>query len=99
MVPGFDKIHTKFKLNGKNIDLEVEKDHTLLWVLRTQFKLTGTKFGCGSGYCGSCTVLIDGEQHIKEEGSNELDWDSRQEFAATTIEMKKLLENNQNTYS
>ncbi|NQU51740.1 MAG: (2Fe-2S)-binding protein [Bacteroidetes bacterium] len=51
----------KFKLNGKNIDLEVEKDHTLLWVLRTQFKLTGTKFGCGFGYCGSCTVLIDGE--------------------------------------
>jgi len=51
----------KFKLNGKNVELEVEKDHTLLWVIRTQLKLTGTKFGCGIGHCGSCNVLIDGE--------------------------------------
>jgi aerobic-type carbon monoxide dehydrogenase small subunit (CoxS/CutS family) len=37
------------------------KIETLLWALRTQFNLTGTKYGCGEGYCGSCTVLIDGD--------------------------------------
>lgn len=39
----------------------MEKDQFLLWVLRTQFNLTGTKYGCGMGYCGSCTVLMDGD--------------------------------------
>lgn len=48
-----------FKLNGKSIRLEVDPERMLLWVLRTDLELTGTKFGCGEGYCGSCTVLVD----------------------------------------
>lgn len=49
----------QFKLNGKQVDVVIEKNQTLLWLLRTQFNLTGTKYGCGLGYCGSCTVLMD----------------------------------------
>ena len=51
----------KFELNGKQVEANPEQNETLLWTLRTQFNLTGTKYGCGEGYCGSCTVLIDGE--------------------------------------
>ena len=40
--------------------LNVDGDRLLLWVLRTDLGLTGTKFGCGEGHCGSCTVLVDG---------------------------------------
>jgi aerobic-type carbon monoxide dehydrogenase small subunit (CoxS/CutS family) len=49
----------KFTLNGKSTSIDVEGDRTLLWVLRTDLGLTGTKFGCGKGLCGSCTVVID----------------------------------------
>lgn len=49
-----------FKLNGKSVHIETDSSQLLLWVLRTEFGLTGTKYGCGIGYCGSCTVLIDG---------------------------------------
>jgi len=49
----------KFTLNGKPQTLDVEGDRKLLWVLRTDLGLTGTKFGCGMGLCGSCTVVID----------------------------------------
>ena len=49
----------EFNLNGKMVSVELEKSQTLLWVLRTHFNLTGTKYGCGEGYCGACTVLID----------------------------------------
>jgi aerobic-type carbon monoxide dehydrogenase small subunit (CoxS/CutS family) len=49
----------KFTLNGKPTSIEVEGDRKLLWVLRTDLGLTGTKFGCGMGLCGSCTVVID----------------------------------------
>src|ERR1035437_6805815 len=48
-----------FKLNGKPVRLEVDGDRTLLWVLRTELGLTGTKFGCGAGHCGCCTVLVN----------------------------------------
>lgn len=51
----------QFTLNGKQVEVEVESDQTLLWVLRTHFNLTGTKYGCGLGYCGSCTVLMDND--------------------------------------
>ena len=51
----------QFELNGKPVQLDVDSDLTLLWVIRTHFNLTGTKFGCGEGFCGSCTVLIDNE--------------------------------------
>lgn len=50
-----------FNLNGKSVRLNVDGARPLLWVLRTDLGLTGTKFGCGEGYCGSCTVLVDGE--------------------------------------
>ncbi|MCY1719933.1 (2Fe-2S)-binding protein [Prolixibacteraceae bacterium Z1-6] len=49
----------EFTLNGKNVSVELEKSKKLLWVLRTHFSLAGTKYGCGEGYCGSCTVLVD----------------------------------------
>jgi aerobic-type carbon monoxide dehydrogenase small subunit (CoxS/CutS family) len=49
-----------FKLNGKPVRLDVDGERTLLWVLRTDLALTGTKFGCAEGHCGSCTVLING---------------------------------------
>ena len=48
-------------VNGKDYKVDVPKDMTLLWVLRDHLKLTGTKFSCGVGECGSCTVLISGE--------------------------------------
>ncbi len=49
----------KFRLNGKPTSLEVEGDRMLLWVLRTDLGLTGTKFGCGESVCGACTVVVD----------------------------------------
>lgn len=50
-----------FQLNGKKTEVLIDPSLTLLWVLRNQFGLTGTKFGCGMGFCGSCTILIDNE--------------------------------------
>jgi carbon-monoxide dehydrogenase small subunit len=50
-----------FTLNQKPVRLKTDGDRPLLWVLRTEFALTGTKYGCGEGYCGSCTVLVDGK--------------------------------------
>jgi len=50
-----------FQLNGKKTEVLIDPTLTLLWVLRNQFGLTGTKFGCGEGFCGSCTILIDNE--------------------------------------
>jgi len=48
-----------FKLNNKPVRLEADGSRPLLWVLRTDLGLTGTKFGCGDGHCGSCAVLVD----------------------------------------
>jgi aerobic-type carbon monoxide dehydrogenase small subunit (CoxS/CutS family) len=50
----------EFNLNGQAVKLETEPDRSLLWVLRGDLALTGTKYGCGSGFCGACTVLVDG---------------------------------------
>jgi len=49
-----------FTLNGAPTRLTVDVDRRLLWVLRTDLGLTGTKFGCGESQCGACTVLVDG---------------------------------------
>jgi aerobic-type carbon monoxide dehydrogenase small subunit (CoxS/CutS family) len=51
----------RFELNGKKTETLLDPKLTLLWVLRNQFGLTGTKYGCGMGFCGACTVLIDNE--------------------------------------
>jgi len=51
----------KFELNGTRTVLEQPPHTALLWVLREHLKLTGTKFGCGSGLCGACTVHLDGQ--------------------------------------
>ncbi len=50
-----------FQLNDNPVHLRVDPDRPLLWVLRTDLGLTGTKFGCGEGICGACTVLINNE--------------------------------------
>ncbi len=51
----------EFELNGSGTALEQPPHTALLWVLREHLKLTGTKFGCGSGLCGACTVHLDGQ--------------------------------------
>jgi len=51
----------QFKLNGKAAKLTVDSDRKLLWVLRTDLGLTGTKYGCGESFCGACTVLVGNE--------------------------------------
>ena len=50
----------KLNVNGKSRDVNVEPDTPLLWVLREQVGLTGTKYGCGAAACGACSVLING---------------------------------------
>ncbi len=50
-----------FTLNGKPARVDVDPDRALLWVLRDDLGLTGTKYGCGQAVCGSCTVLVDDE--------------------------------------
>ena len=49
------------KINGKDHTLDVTDDMPLLWALRDKLNMTGTKYSCGIGLCGSCTVLVDGE--------------------------------------
>ncbi|MHC4541456.1 MAG: (2Fe-2S)-binding protein, partial [Planctomycetota bacterium] len=48
-----------FTLNGKPVTVTTEGERPLLWVLRTDLGLTGTKYGCGEGMCGACAVVID----------------------------------------
>ncbi|GBR02138.1 (2Fe-2S)-binding protein [Acetobacter oeni] len=50
----------KFKLNGRDVSLDVPEDTPLLWAIRDDLGLTGTKFGCGVGQCGACTVHVGG---------------------------------------
>lgn len=50
-----------FSINGEKRTLDVDPETPLLWVIRDELKLTGTKFGCGAGLCGACTVNLGGE--------------------------------------
>jgi aerobic-type carbon monoxide dehydrogenase small subunit (CoxS/CutS family) len=52
---------TQFTLNDTSVRVTADGERRLLWVLRSDLGLTGSKCGCGEGYCGACTVLVDGE--------------------------------------
>lgn len=54
-------VTTTLSINGRQVDVAVSRNTPLLWVLRDHLNMTGTKFGCGVGLCGACTVHIDGE--------------------------------------
>jgi aerobic-type carbon monoxide dehydrogenase small subunit (CoxS/CutS family) len=51
---------TQLIVNGKHVELEVDRTTPLLWALRDHLDLTGTKYGCGIGHCGACTVILEG---------------------------------------
>ncbi|MFM7346865.1 MAG: (2Fe-2S)-binding protein [Tagaea sp.] len=51
----------RFELNTRSVDLDIDPATPLLWALRDALGMTGTKFGCGAGLCGACTVHLDGE--------------------------------------
>ncbi len=72
----------RFILNGEPHNMRVDETRALLWVLRTDFNLTGTKYSCGEGYCGACTVLIDG----RAERSCHTTMGEVQDKTVTTIE-------------
>jgi carbon-monoxide dehydrogenase small subunit len=56
-----DAVETKFSVNGKDVTLQTDPDRSVLEVLREDLQLMGTKYGCGEGACGACTVLVDGK--------------------------------------
>ena len=53
-------MNTRLNVNGKTVDVKAEADTPLLWVIRDEIGLTGTKFGCGAALCGACTVHLNG---------------------------------------
>lgn len=72
----------QFTLNGKPVQLETDSSQSLLWFLRGDLQLTGTKYGCGVGLCGACAVLVDGVA----ERSCMMDLNSVANKSITTIE-------------
>jgi aerobic-type carbon monoxide dehydrogenase small subunit (CoxS/CutS family) len=58
---GMDAETIRFILNNKPVQITVNTNRMLLWVLRTELGLTGAKYGCGEGFCGACTVLVEDE--------------------------------------
>ena len=55
------KTSIRFQLNGQAVTLDTDDERMLLWVLRTELGLTGTKYGCGEALCGACTVTVEGK--------------------------------------
>src|SRR5207247_2712385 len=55
-----DSVDAKFTVNGKPVALSADPNRSVLEILREELQLTGTKYGCGEGACGACTVLVDG---------------------------------------
>ncbi len=51
----------RFELNDKPVELTLDRKRTILWILRSDLGLTGTKYGCGEGLCGACTILVNDE--------------------------------------
>ena len=72
----------QFTLNGKPVQLETDSSQSLLWFLRGDLQLTGTKYGCGAGVCGACAILVDGVA----ERSCMMDLSSIADRSVTTIE-------------
>ena len=52
---------TRFRLNGEAVEIDVPAEMPLLWAIRDELRLTGTKYGCGIAQCGACTVLLNGQ--------------------------------------
>tara|TARA_B110000971_G_scaffold1819_1_gene2063 strand:- start:11537 stop:12016 length:480 start_codon:yes stop_codon:yes gene_type:complete len=77
-----NKVNCKLNVNGKLHNLDISEDKPLLFVLRNDLKLKGTKLGCGLEQCGSCTVLVDGQKTLSCN-QNALDFVDKQ---ITTIE-------------
>jgi isoquinoline 1-oxidoreductase alpha subunit len=61
VLPGEGGAMAKLNVNGKSVDVKVDPDTPLLWALREQVGLTGTKYGCGVAQCGACSVHVNGE--------------------------------------
>ncbi len=60
--PMAELANIKMNVNGRDVDVKTEPDRSLLEVLREDLVLTGTKYGCGEGSCGACSVLVDGKK-------------------------------------
>ena len=64
----FENDHVSFKVNGKQYNVNEDKNTPLLFVLREYLGLSATRFGCGEGTCGACTVIINDEAILSCEG-------------------------------